>query len=86
MAILAYKRSQPCLTDSAHNYAHALNMDTEERKDTSDELYVLGFIAGLCQQEPRDQLLLDDMLLFLREAQVARRQKQDFVQRQPFKA
>ena len=48
----------------------------EQRKDTSDEHYVLGFIAGLCQQEPRDQLLLGDMLLYLREAQAARRQSQ----------
>ena len=53
-----------------------IGMDTKERKDTTDELYVLGFIAGLCQQEPRDHLLLDDMLLYLREAQEARRQQQ----------
>jgi hypothetical protein len=33
---------------------------------------VLGFVTGLRQHEPRDQLLLDDMLLFLREAQEAR--------------
>jgi hypothetical protein len=43
-------------------------MDTEASKDTSDELYVLGFIAGLCQYEPRDVLLLEDMLMFLRAA------------------
>jgi len=43
-------------------------------KDTSDELYVLGFIAGLCNHEPRYQLLLDDMLMYLREAQDSRRQ------------
>ena len=46
----------------------------EQHKDVSDELYVLGFIAGLCNQEPRDELLLDDMLMYLREAQEARRQ------------
>ena len=39
-----------------------------ERKDTADELYVLGFVTGLCQQDPRDQVLLDDLLLYLREA------------------
>ena len=47
-------------------------MDTEI-KDTTDELYVLGFITGLCNQEPRDQMLLDDMLMYLREAQELRR-------------
>ena len=52
-------------------------MDIEQRKDTSDELYVLGFIAGLCNQEPRDQLLLDDMLMYLWEAQEARGQRQN---------
>ena len=52
-------------------------MDTEQRKDTSDELYVLGFVTGLCQQEPRDHLLLDDMLTYLRVAQEARRQQQN---------
>jgi hypothetical protein len=41
----------------------------QQRKNTTDELYVLGFIAGLCNQEPRDQLLLNDMLMYLREAQ-----------------
>jgi hypothetical protein len=51
-------------------------MDTDKRKDAAHELYVLGFVIGLCQQEPRDQLLLDDMLLYLREAQEARRQRQ----------
>ena len=49
-------------------------MDAEQYMGTSDELYVLGFIAGLCNQEPRDQLLLEDMLMYLREAQEARRQ------------
>jgi hypothetical protein len=49
-------------------------MDTEQRKDVPDELYVLGYIAGLCQQEPRDQLLLDDMLMYLRAAQEAGQQ------------
>jgi hypothetical protein len=44
-------------------------MVTEECKDTTDELYVLGFIAGLCNQEPRDELLLEGMLLYLHEAQ-----------------
>ena len=48
----------------------------EQRKDTSNELYVLGFVTGFCNQEPRDQLLLDDMLLYLREAQEVRRQRQ----------
>ena len=47
-------------------------MDTEELKD--DELFMLGCITGLCNQEPRDELLLDDMLLFLLEAQEARQQ------------
>jgi hypothetical protein len=74
LSIFAYKRSQPRLTDSTHHHAHALTM--EQRKNTSDELYVLGFIAGLCQQEPRDDVLLDDMLMFLREAQEVRRQRQ----------
>jgi hypothetical protein len=50
----------------------------EQHKDVSDELYVLGFIAGLCQQEPRDQLLLEDMLIYLREAQEARRESPNF--------
>jgi hypothetical protein len=49
-------------------------METDEHKDVSNELYVLGFIAGLCQHEPRDQLLLEDMLIYLREAQEVRRQ------------
>ena len=49
-------------------------MDAEELKD--DELFMLGCITGLCNQEPRNQLLLNDMLLFLREAQEARRQQQ----------
>ena len=49
----------------------------EQLKDTPDELYVLGFIAGLCQQEPRDQLLFEDMLMYLREAQEARQQSQN---------
>ena len=44
----------------------------EQRKD--DEFFMLGCVTGLCNQEPRDQTLLDDMLLFLREAQEARRQ------------
>ena len=44
----------------------------EQRKDTTDELYVLGFVTGLCQQEPRDVLLLEDMLMFLRAAQELR--------------
>ena len=47
-------------------------MDAEELKD--DELFMLGCITGLCNQEPRDQLLLDDMLMFLRAAQEVRRQ------------
>ncbi len=47
-------------------------MDAEELKD--DELFMLGCITGLCQQEPHDQVLLDDMLLYLREAQAVRRQ------------
>ena len=51
-------------------------MDTEALKDTSDEQYVLGRIAGLCNQEPRDQLLLDDMLMYLWEAQEARKSAQ----------
>jgi hypothetical protein len=59
-------------TDNKTHRIHAHTMDTEEAKDTTDELYVLGFIAGLCNQDPRDQLLLDDMLLFLREAQEVR--------------
>jgi hypothetical protein len=63
---------QPCLTDDAHHYAHAHNMDTEEHKN--DELFMLGFITGLCKQEPRDHQLLDDMLMFLRAAQEARQQ------------
>ena len=49
-------------------------MDAKERKD--DELFMLGCITGLCQQEPRDRLLLDDMLLFLREAQELRASKE----------
>ena len=40
-----------------------------ERQDTTDELYVLGLVTGLCRQEPREQLLLDDMLLFLQETE-----------------
>ena len=64
----AYNRPNSRPTDNTHDHAHALNM--EERKD--DELFMLGCITGLCNQEPRDQLLLDDMLLFLREAQEAR--------------
>ena len=51
---------------------HDLTMDTKQSKDTTHELYVLGFIAGLCNQQPRDELLLDDMLLYLREAQEVR--------------
>ncbi len=47
-------------------------MDAEQRKNAFDELYVLGFIAGLCNQEPRDELLLEVMLLYLREAQAQR--------------
>ena len=47
-------------------------MDTEELKD--DELFMPGCITGLCNQEPRDQLLLDDMLLFSQEVQEARQQ------------
>ena len=43
-------------------------MDIEQRKDASDELYVLGFIAGLCNQKPRDELLLEGMLMYLWEA------------------
>jgi hypothetical protein len=35
-------------------------------------------IAGLCNQEPRDELLLNDMLMYLREAQEARRQSPNF--------
>ncbi|MFT5446557.1 MAG: hypothetical protein ACI9DC_001726 [Gammaproteobacteria bacterium] len=46
-----------------------------ECKDTTDELYVLGFIAGLCNQEPRDKLLLGDMLMYLREVQEVRQMK-----------
>lgn len=45
-----------------------------ECKDTTDELYVFGFIAGLCQQESRDESLLEDMLSYLREAQEMRQQ------------
>jgi hypothetical protein len=41
-------------------------------------IYLLGFIAGLCNQEPRDELLLDDMLLYSREAQEAQRQSPNF--------
>ncbi len=50
-------------------------MDIEEQND--DELFMLGCVTVLCNQEPRDQLLLNDMLLFLREAQEARRQRQN---------
>ena len=39
-------------------------------RDTTNELYVLGFVTGLCQQEPRDQLLLDDMLMYLGEVRI----------------
>jgi DNA-binding response OmpR family regulator len=63
-------------TDNAYDDAHARNMDTEELKDTSDELYVLGFIADLCNQESRDRLLLDDMIMYLRGAQELRRRQQ----------
>ena len=49
-------------------------METQQTKDTTDELYVLAFVAGLCQQEPRDELLLEDMLMYLRHAQEYRRQ------------
>ena len=66
---------RPCLTDNAHHYAHARNMDIEEQND--DELFMLGCVTGLCNQESRDQLLLNDMLQFLREAQEARRQRQN---------
>jgi hypothetical protein len=45
----------------------------EQPKDTTDELNLLGFITGLCVQEPRDELLLEDMLMYLREAQEVRR-------------
>jgi hypothetical protein len=69
---LTYKSRRPSPTDNTNYDTHALNM--EQHKEVSDELYVLGFIAGLCQQEPRDELLLDDMLMYLREAQEARRQ------------
>ena len=63
-------------SDNARQRIQALNV--EQRKDTSDELYVLGFIAGLCQQQPRDVVLLDDMLMYLREAQELRRQSPNF--------
>lgn len=70
--MLPYKHDHPRLPDKTDKHIHAFNM--EQHKDVSDELYVLGFIAGLCNQEPRDELLLDDMLMYLREAQEARRQ------------
>jgi hypothetical protein len=69
---LADKHDQSRLTDNARHHVHAHPMG--QPKDTSDELYVLGFIAGLCNHEPRYQLLLDDMLMYLREAQDSRRQ------------
>jgi hypothetical protein len=54
LSTLAYKHDQPRLTGCARHHIHAHTMDTEQRKDTSDELYVLGFIAGLCLLESRD--------------------------------
>ena len=45
----AYNRPISRPTDNTRQHIHAHNM--EQRKDTTDELYVLGFIAGLCQQE-----------------------------------
>ena len=65
----AYNRPISRPTDNTRHRAHALNM---ERKDATDELYVLGFICGLCNQEPRDQLLLHDMLMYLRQVQEVR--------------
>jgi hypothetical protein len=47
-------------------------MDVE--LDTSNELLLLSVITGLCNQEPRDRLTLEGMLLLLVKAQEARRQ------------
>jgi hypothetical protein len=44
----------------------------DQRKDTTDELYVLGLVVGQCNEQPRDELLLDDMLLYLQAAQKKR--------------
>jgi len=41
-------------------------------------IYLLGFIAGLFNQKPRDQVLLEDMLMYSREAQEAQRQSPNF--------
>jgi hypothetical protein len=66
----ACKRNLRLLTDRASDGNDDSGM--EQHKDVSDELYVLGFIAGLCNQQPRDVALLDDMLMYLREAQEKR--------------
>ena len=56
-------------------------MDAEERKD--DELFMLGCVTGLCQQEPRDQILLEQMLLFMQEAQEVRISTQSVHEQDP---
>jgi hypothetical protein len=66
----AYNRLTSWPSDNNNDHSHAHNM--EQRKNTTDELYALCFIAGLCNQEPRDQDLLDDMLMYLRGAQEKR--------------
>jgi hypothetical protein len=64
---VAHKHGQQCLTDNTRDHILALNM--EQCNDTTAGHYVLGFIAGLC-----NEVLVEDMLMYLREAQDARRQ------------
>ena len=64
----AYNRTSWRPPDNTRHHIHAHTM---ECKDTTDELYVLGFIARRC-----NQVLLEDMLIYLRDAQDTRRQLQ----------
>ena len=63
---LAYDRPISWPTDSTSDHRHPFNM---EGKDKSDELYVLGVTAGMRNQQPHDEFLLEDMLMYLPQAQ-----------------
>jgi hypothetical protein len=54
------------MTDSDRRPVNFQLMDSEERRDISDELYVSEYIDGRCQHELLDGLSLNGMLMYLR--------------------
>jgi hypothetical protein len=74
----AYNTRRRWPTDRTPRNIHLSSMEDEQRTEASDELFLLGCIAGLCNEKPRDELRLKALLLQLVKAQEARQRPERF--------